>query len=88
MAKTVSATLHIRDTTYHYKDCNVYQQVIYQKLDKQMDIIKEKETTYKTYITQQNYNEIQRAVGVLEFFIAKMEEYAKLKEIPHIFSGN
>lgn len=88
MAATISKTITIRDKTWHYEECNVYQRVIYRQMDKQLNFIKDKEAKFKFDASQTNYNDIQRAIGVLEYFLGKMEAYAGVKEIPHMFAGD
>jgi hypothetical protein len=83
---TISKTINIRDKSYDYEKCNVYQKAIYRAMDKQLNFIKEKENKYKLESTQSNYNDIQRAVGVLEYLIGKMEAYAGVKEVQHMFT--
>jgi hypothetical protein len=83
---SISKTLQIGDKTYHYDDCNVYQACIYRMVDKQVKFIKEKENKAKFDNTQSNYNDVQRAIGVLEYLLGKMEAYAGIKEIPHMFT--
>lgn len=83
---TISKTINIRDKSYDYEKCNVYQKAIYRAMDKQLNFIKEKENKYKFEATQSNYNDIQRAVGVLEYLMGKMEAYAGVKEVQHMFT--
>lgn len=83
--EAISATLNVREKQFKYNDCNAYQKVIYRSLDKQIKLIKEKENKYRKENTPSNYNDVQRAVGVLEFFVAKLESYAGVTEVPHIF---
>ena len=88
MATIVSKTLNIRNKAYNYEDCNPYQACIYRQMDKQLKFIKEKESKFQIDNSQNNYNDIQRAIGVLEYFLGKFEAYAGVKEITHMFAGD
>ncbi len=70
----IPTTLNIRDRSFNYPESNVYQKVIYRQMSVQVDKL-------KAFGKSPNRDELMKAVGVLEHFIKRYDEYEGLKKV-------
>jgi hypothetical protein len=80
--ENVSKELRIGNKSYLYEACNEYQRVIYVKVDKQLNIVKELSNKYSK---DKDNREVQRAIGVLEYLVGRLESYNNLEYVTHLY---
>jgi len=80
--ENVSKELKIGNKSFLYEKCNEYQRVIYAKVDKQLNIVKELSSKYSK---DKANREVQRAIGVLEYLVGRLESYDDLEYVTHLY---
>jgi hypothetical protein len=85
--ENVSKELRIGDKSYLYEGCNEYQRVIYVKVDKQLNIVKElsSKSSLTIYSKDKGDREVQRAIGVLEYLVGRLDSYNNLEYVTHLY---
>ena len=77
--------LNIRDKTYNFVDCNLYQQMIYRMMSQKMDQLKVLQEAKHKAVDQVEktrlYTEIVKGAGVLEFFQERFEVFHGIEDV-------
>jgi hypothetical protein len=85
----ISKEIRLGNKSYFYEECNEYQRVIYVKIDKQLNIVKElsSKSSLTIYSKDIGNREVQRAIGVLEYLVGRLESYNNLECVTHLYGG-